>query len=95
MQFVRGHDSESGIAIVPPELMANGYNLDRIVGSHGLLHAGNHSRRCHEQRHDNQDWDYGPSELCLIAAVHLRLTAGVILSLPELHNGVNQQGDND
>jgi hypothetical protein len=38
----------------------------------------------------------GPSELYLIAAVHLgRLTSIVIPSLPELHNGVEQQGEND
>src|ERR1700729_1098864 len=96
MQFVRGYDSESGIAILPPELMANGYNLDRIVGSHGLLHAGNHSRGRHKQRHNNEDWDDGPSELYLIAAVHLgRLTPIVIFFVFKLNDSVEKQSEND
>jgi hypothetical protein len=96
MQFIRGHDPECWIAVFPPELMANGGNLDRVVESRGLLQAGNHSRRCHEKCHNNEDWDDGPSELNLIAAVHLgRLASIVILSLPELHDGVKQQGEDD
>jgi len=76
--------------------VADGNNLDGVVWSRSFLHAGNHSGRCHEQSHDDENWDNGPSELYLIAAVHLgRFSAVVILSLPEPHDGVKQQCKND
>src|ERR1700746_3662233 len=96
MQFIRGHNPERWIAIFPPKLMANGDNLDRVVESSSLLHAGNHSRRRHEECHNNEDRNDGPSEFNLIAAVHLRRLGSIVMfSLPEPYNAVKQQGEDD
>lgn len=95
MEFIRSHDSKARITILPPELVSDGDDFDGILGSRGL-DAGDYSRRCHEQGHNNEDGDNGPGELHLVAAVHLgRFASIVILSLPELNNGVEQQGEDD
>ena len=96
MEFIRSHDSERRVSVLPPELVSDGDDFDDILRSSGLLNAGNYSRRCHEQRHNNEDGDHGPGELHLVAAIHLgRFASIVILSLPELNNGVEQQGEDD
>src|ERR1700730_11467123 len=48
MEFVRGHDLQTRIAVFPPELMANGNHLNRVGGRGSLLDVGDHSRRGQE-----------------------------------------------
>ena len=96
MQFIRGHDSECRISILPPELVADGDHLDRVFGSCGLLYIGNYSRRRHEQCHNDKDRDYGPGELDLITAIHLRRFAPVVIGpLSEFHDRVSEQSKHD
>jgi len=96
VQFVRGYDVQPWVAVLPPELMTDGDNLDGICRREGLLNVGNYPSRCHEQRHNDQDGNDSPGDLNLIATVHLRwLTAIVACPSSEFHDSVAEQGEHD
>src|SRR5579859_5554748 len=95
VQFIRGDNLQTWIAILPPELMAYHRDMNDIIRS-SLLHVRDHPRRRHEQDHDDQDRNHRPCDLYLIASIDLcRLATVVISSLSELHNRVSQQTSHD
>ena len=96
VQFIRSHDMQSRIAILPPKLMTDGDHFNRIARLRSLLDAANHPRRRHEQRHHDENRNDGPCQLYLIAAVNLwRLSTVIVRRLPESHDRIGQQAEND
>ena len=96
MKFVGGDDTEFGVAILPPELMAD----DGYV--HSALRLGNcfgdkdDARGSEKERHHDENWDDGPGELDLIAAVNLGgFPIGVGRPVPETDQRVEQQASDD
>src|SRR6202171_1335579 len=51
VQLIRGHDLQTRIAILPPELMANGDHLYRVGRPGSLLDAGDHPCRRHKHNY--------------------------------------------
>jgi hypothetical protein len=95
MQFICRYYAQVWMTILPPELVADRCNPDRVAGRRCFLNEGNHSCCRHEQCDDDENWNDSPCQFDLIAAVHLGGSAAVILSLSELHDGVKQQGEDD
>ena len=96
MQFICGDYAELWITIFPPELVADRCNGNRAAGRRCFLNDRNHSRCRHEQCDDNKNGNDSPRQFHLIAAVYLgRFSAVVIPSLSELHDRVNEQGENN
>src|SRR2546422_2087550 len=48
MQFIRGYNFQTRIAILPPELMADSDHLNRVTRLCSLLDTSDHPRRRHE-----------------------------------------------
>jgi len=49
VQFIRSHDIQSGVAILPPKLMTDDSDFDGIVRFRGFLNVRNHSDGRQEQ----------------------------------------------
>src|ERR1700745_1161650 len=96
MQFICGYNTQIRVTILPPELVPDRRNCDRITRRWRFLNDGNHSCRRHEQCNDNENGDDRPCQFHLVAAVYLRRFSAIVTpSLSELHNGVKQQGEYD
>jgi len=96
MQFICRYYTQILVTILPPELVANCRNRDRVAGRRCFLNEGNHSYCRHEQRDHNENGNDCPCQLHLVASVHLgRFSAVIIPSLSELHDGVKQQGEDN
>src|SRR5438309_9733346 len=94
MQFVGGDHAQIRVTILPPELVADRCNCDRVAGQWCFLNDGNHSCCRHEHCDDNENGNDRPCQFHLVAAVHLgRFSAVVIRSLSALHVGGKQQGE--
>ena len=92
MKFVRGDHTQSGITKFPPILMADGHDFNRSGRLGSILNRENHARSGQEQDENDQAGNYGPSQLHLIAAIHLRRLAPVIVSAPaKFHRGIGDQ----
>ena len=72
MKFVGGDDAELRIAKFPPELMADNDDIQRSLRLGGVLGVEDDPRRGQEKNHNDEDWNYRPGKLNLIAAVNLR-----------------------
>src|SRR3984957_12432420 len=72
MEFVGCYDTKSGIAILPPELMADDDDVHRAGGFGDGLGSKDDPRGCQKQHHDDQDRNHRPRKLNLVAAVDLR-----------------------
>ena len=60
------------------------------------MNRKDHAGRRQEQRHHDENGDYGPSQFHLCASVDLRGLAAVItLFVPESHGGVGEQAENN
>src|SRR5208337_127799 len=84
------------ITKLPPELMANGGDLQSGCRLGGVLDGLNRSGGGQKQHNHDQDWNNGPGQLDLRTAVHLgRFTPRVHRSPAEFHDGIDQQGADD
>src|SRR5271166_350175 len=96
VQFICCYYAQLWIAVLPPELVADGCDCDRIAGRRCLLNDSNHSCCRHEQCNHDENRNDCPCQFHLIASVHLGwLSAVVVPSLSELHDRVKQQGEHD
>src|SRR5580693_1272845 len=78
VQFIRSHDVQTWIAILPPKLMTDGDHFNCIARTGSLLDAADHSCRRHEQRHHDDHRNNRPCQFHLIAAVNLWRLATVL-----------------
>jgi hypothetical protein len=96
VQFIRSHDVEAGVAILPPELMTDNSDFDSIIWFRGILHVRNDSCCGQEQNQDNQNRDYRPGCFYLGAAVNLRWLSLIVVSpLSEFDDCVSEQTEYD
>ena len=92
VQFVCGNDVQLRIAILPPILVPDYGNIQRIRRMRRILDREDHACRRQKERHHNENGDHGPSQLHLCASVDLRGLAAVIaLFVPEFHRRVGEQ----
>lgn len=96
MQFVRGDHPERGVAIFPPELMANDGDVDCSRRLRSILNAVQNASGGKKQHQHNEDRNHGPSELYLITAINLRrfLTV-IVVALAVFRHGINEQSKDD
>ena len=77
VQLVGRDDAESGIAILPPELVTDDGHFDGIGGLRGVLNGVDDAGRRQEQGNDDENRNDRPGQLHLGASVDL---GGLVLS---------------
>src|SRR5215469_10233546 len=96
VQFVRGHDAELGISELPPPLMPDHANQDRIRRARSGLHRIDRAYGRQDQNENDQDRNGSPGEFYWIAAVDLRgLAAVVTRTLAKADDAVDDEARDD
>ena len=96
MELIRSHDTKLRVANFPPPLVTDHRHVERIGGRDSALHIVNRARRSQNKHKDDQNWDHGPGELDLIAAIDLRrLTNFIPRPPPKPNDGVGEQTADD
>ena len=60
MQLIGGDNAELGVANLPPPLVTDHSDIERVGGPRGILYVGNRARCDQNEDKDDQDRDYGP-----------------------------------
>ena len=96
MQLIGGHDTELGIAELPPELVADDRNIQCGLRLGRILNGEDNARRGEEQDYDDEHWNHCPGQFNLGAAVDLRwLVLHIALSRMEFDDNESKQTSND
>lgn len=96
VEFIGSDDAESRVTELPPELMADGGDLDCAGGRNCILNGLNDARSGEEKNQDNKNGDDGPSQFHLIATVDLGWLAMVIRGTAAISNhDVDQKRENN
>ena len=93
MEFVGGDDAESGVAKLPPELVANSGDADCVCRGNGVLDRLNDAGSGEKENQNNKNGDYGPRQFYLITTVDLgRLEVIRRRTVAKFHDCVGQEG---
>src|SRR6202795_4785406 len=96
MQFIGRDHTQSGITKFPPELMADGNDLNRCGRLRSILDRMDYACGGEEQHQHDEHRDHRPCEFHLIAAINLRRFAAVVGAAPAiLRDGIHEQAENN
>jgi hypothetical protein len=96
VQFVRSNHAEIWIMNLPPPLMSDHADFERVGGQLRILHVGDRARRDQHQDEDDKNRDDRPRQLELVAAINLRRLFSIVARLrAELDDDVGEQSGND
>src|ERR1700680_1799847 len=96
VQLVRGHDAESRVTDLPPELMPNDSDFHRRGRFLSILDRVDHTSRSQKQNNDDQNRYDCPRQFDLGASIYLsRLAPSIRRSPTEFHDDIQQQTEHD
>jgi hypothetical protein len=90
MQFIRRHDIQAWIAVLPPILMPGDDDLDRVLRPRRILNGPNYASRGQERRQNDKNWDNGPGQFYLRAPLDLSGLGAEGALAPESHDRVGK-----
>jgi len=85
MQFICRYYPQLWITILPPELVTDRCNRDRVAGRRCFLNNGDHPRGRHEQSNDDENRNNSQRQFDLIAAAYLGRFASIVGSFSFLN----------
>ena len=92
VQLIGSDDALLWITKLPPELVSDGDDLDRILRLRSILNRVDHSCGCQKQDDDDQNRNHGPRQFNLRASVNLgRLPTVIPWALAVFHDRIGQQ----
>jgi len=96
VKFVGGDDAEAGVVELPPPLMRDHADAERVGRPPRCLHSVYGAGGDQDEHQHDEDGDRRPCELDRIAAVHLGRLARVFAGADaEAHDAVGQQAADD
>src|ERR1700722_608461 len=84
VKFISRDDSKPWIMEFPPELMTGDGDFDRSERLRSVLNGVDHTGSCKEEDNNDQNWNHGPRNFYLVAAVYLRRFAAVLAATPAI-----------